>query len=517
MTRAPDVLVVGAGTTGLALALQAHDHGAKVRVIDRRSGDRRPSRALIMHPRTLEVLRPLGVTDELLARGDATPTAHLHLARGVVTTRLDELDLDDTSFPHLLLIRQADVETVLASALAERDVEVEWQTELVGIEQHADHVATRIVTRLGATRSVCSRFVVGCDGKDSTVRAALGLGWDGGRHRQEVVLADLDLVGDLEPGGVHVAPVSSGLVFLFALGERAPWRLLATRPVAGPATPHGQSDAPVPEEDLRSLLDGAGFGVEVRAVGWSARVPLQHRVARSFRAGSVFIAGDAAHTHSPAGGQGMNTGIGDATNLGWKLAFAAQENSCGSSAEVLLDSYDAERRPVAERVVRLTRVIFWSEAATDPIARSARALVRWFGPPVLPHLLRRRRLVAEGVRTLSQLRIHHRRSPASSSDGSAARGLPRPGDRLADGPVHVDGRRTRMHDVTAHPGLTVMLHCDAPDITSEIAGHLVHVVRLPNIAGAGVTIVRPDGHVGYVGGVIGARNWLRSTCAPLSS
>ncbi|HEU5349376.1 MAG TPA: FAD-dependent monooxygenase, partial [Ktedonobacterales bacterium] len=229
MTRAADVLVVGAGPTGLVLALQAHDHGAHVRIVERRREAFRPSRALILHPRTLEVLRPLGVTESLLARADIAPEARLHLGSRVVRARLAELALSDTAFPHLSFVRQMDVETILAQALADRGVEVERGTELIEVSNGVASARATLRSQARIERTECD-FVAGCDGPESTVRRAAGIGWHGGPYHQEVVLADLELDANLAHGVAHVVAGRRGLLFLFALGESATWRLLATRP-----------------------------------------------------------------------------------------------------------------------------------------------------------------------------------------------------------------------------------------------------------------------------------------------
>lgn len=175
VTRPAGILVAGAGPAGLAFALHAHDHGADVRIIERRHEAGRPSRALILHSRTLEVLRPLGVTQALLARADIAPTADLHLGRRVVRVRLDGLALPDTAFPHLSLIRQMDVETVLAQALADRGVEVERGTELASV--HDGPQGVRAVLRSGGIAAeALFGFAVGCDGPASTVRSQAGIG-----------------------------------------------------------------------------------------------------------------------------------------------------------------------------------------------------------------------------------------------------------------------------------------------------------------------------------------------------
>lgn len=505
-----DVLVAGAGPTGLTLALQAHDHGARVRVVERRAEPFRPSRALIVHPRTLEVLRPLGVTERLLDRGDAAPAVQVHLGDRVVPVRLGEFALADTPYPHLLFERQADVEAVLNEALADRGVEVERGVELVGADRDdGGGDGAQATLRRGSTvESVGCRFVAGCDGAASTVRHFVGAAWRGRPYRQEVVLADVALDGTLEPGVAHVVAGRRGLLFVFALGEGAPWRILATRRTRpDPPPPPGQPEEPVPAEELQDLLDDAGLPARVAEVAWSGRVPLQHRVASRYRRGPLFLAGDAAHVHSPAGGQGMNTGIQDAVNLGWKLASAASGGA--SQPELLLDSYEVERRPVARHVVSLTNGMFWGEAATSPLPSFARAVLAPLTAPLIPHVLGARALVARVIRCVSQLDVHYRHSPLSVEGTPRGRGVARPGERLPDGPVTVAGRRLRLHDLVARPGFHVLLERGAPAAASPPDGPRLHVHRLENWPGAGVVIVRPDGYVGFRAGAADAHQVAR--------
>ncbi|QWZ09856.1 FAD-dependent monooxygenase [Nocardioides panacis] len=303
MTNRPDVLVVGAGPTGLTTALQAHDHGATVRVVERRPEAFRPSRAMIMHPRTLESLRPLGVTDRLLDRADRAPLAELHIGRRQVLAQLGEVGLHDTAFPHLTLLPQAYVEEVLADALAHRGVRIERGVEVVdaSADDDAAHATLRSADRVEET---ACRFLAGCDGPASAVRTEAGIAWRGAGYTEEVVLADLELDGHLAPGVLHVGVGRAGLVFLFALGECATWRLLATRPAHDDGGAFGQPGAEVPVADVQDVLDATALDVTVGELRWSARVRLQHRLADTFRRGRLFLAGDAAHAHSPRRGAG---------------------------------------------------------------------------------------------------------------------------------------------------------------------------------------------------------------------
>jgi hypothetical protein len=359
------------------------------------------------------------------------------------------------------------------------------------------------------------RYVVGCDGPTSIVRAAMQTTWNGSTYDEEVVLADVELVGDLEPGIAHAAPGPDGVVLLFALGEHATWRLLATRPSRHNDLPFGQPGPPLPAEELDQLLATSGLPARITGIGWSAQIPLQHRIAGSYRSGPLFLAGDAAHTHSPAGGQGMNTGIQDATNLGWKLALAAPTGDTHDDRNMLLDSYDFERRPVARRVIRMTNTVFWAEAGTDPVARAARRAAATIGPIALPVLLRRRRLLAAGVRVLGQLRVHYRRSPLSVNGSHRSKDLPRAGDRLPDASVTTADGATRLHDLVARAGVHLLLqrHATAPDPTTR--SPMVHSHRLTDIAGTGILAVRPDGYVGFAGDQTDAdilTKWLALVC-----
>ena len=265
------------------------------------------------------------------------------------------------------------------------------------------------------TREGCFDFVAGCDGPASTVRAQAGIGWPGRPYAAEIVLADAEL--DLASDAAHVAVGRHGVLFAFPLGERASWRLLATRPAGPEQLPFGSPGPPVPMGELQELIDQAGLGVRLSHLAWSARVRVQLRVAERFRLGRLFLAGDAAHAYSPATGQGMNTAIQDAANLGWKLAFAP----AAQSAAALLDSYEQERRPVARQVLALTHLAFLGEASIGRLPSMLRSLSP-LAAPVVPVLMGRRRLVAAGYRWLSQLDVSYRSSSLSTEGKPSAAG-----------------------------------------------------------------------------------------------
>jgi 2-polyprenyl-6-methoxyphenol hydroxylase-like FAD-dependent oxidoreductase len=481
----------------------------------------------------------LGVTDALLAKSDVAASARLHLRSRTVPVGIDQLDLPGTAFPHLLLIRQADVEAVLSAALSARGVTVERGAELVGIRPGKSR---RAIVRHNESEEqieeIPYRYLAGCDGAGSLVRDRVGA-WHGGDYAQEVVLADLELrgtgtagtaggsgtatgdanAGGLEPGTAHVVAGRRGLLFLFAIGERATWRMLATRRARESQLPFGQPGPAVPRAELQALVDDAGLPAEVTDVAWSAPLRLQHRLATHFRRGPLFLAGDAAHVHSPAGGQGMNTGIQDALNLGWKLAFAAGSEHVGAGRPrtELLGSYERERRPADRRVLWATHAIFWAEASLHPLAQLGRSVLVPLGAPLVPWLTRQRPLVARGAGMLSRFGLHYRRSPLSieaTTPGPARRSVrgPRAGSRLPDAQVTCEGRRVRLHALIAEPGVHVLLQRDADAVDERLLGPRIHVHRLTDRPGRGVAIIRPDGYIGFRAAVVDqgqVGDWLR--------
>jgi 2-polyprenyl-6-methoxyphenol hydroxylase-like FAD-dependent oxidoreductase len=440
----PDVLVVGAGPTGLTLAGQLRACGAAVRIVDRLEDRVHESRALAVQPRTLEVLAGLDLADALVERGNPAIELHLH-ARGRATeVPLFDTGVDDTAFPYLLFVSQATTEAVLHDHLAGRGVSVERRVELTDLDQRADHVLCTLVHHAGdgarRVEHVEAGYVVGCDGARSTVRARAGIDFAGAAYPQTFVLADLDADG-LDPGAAHAFLADAGMLFFFPLTEPATWRLLGWPLHPVPAA----STSPSPA-DLQALVNAYTDEPPVlHDPVWATYFRLQHRQAASFRSGRAFVAGDAAHVHSPAGGQGMNTGIQDAWNLGWKLSLVAGR----IAAPALLDTYEAERLPVARDVLRLTDRAF-------TIATSTRRAHRFARTRVAPWLARLAGLVpaarAAGFRSVAELAIDYRASPAiTDARPGPRRPSPRAGDRLPDAPVRLDGAVTTLGRVLAAP------------------------------------------------------------------
>jgi 2-polyprenyl-6-methoxyphenol hydroxylase-like FAD-dependent oxidoreductase len=507
-----DVLVVGAGPTGLTLAAQLQAFGATVRIVDRQLDRVHESRALGVQPRTLEVLRGLGLAEELIARGNDAVWVQLHAGGRVVRIRLFRLGLDDTAYPFLLFVSQAETEQILLDHLAGCGRPVERGVELVGFHADPDAVTCTLVHRDGRTEQVRARYLVGCDGAGSTVRHGAGIPFQGGAYPQTFALADLE-AEPLDRDAAHAFIGQEGIVLFFPLGRPASWRMLAMHPsLQGRHAP-----AQPPLEELQALADAmTGGGVRLRDPVWRTYFGLQHRHATRYRDGRLFLAGDAAHIHSPAGAQGMNTGIQDAWNLGWKLALVSR----GLAEEALLDTYDTERRPVGGFVVRFTDRAFSAATSTNPLVRVLRTQLV---PRVLPLGLRFDRAVASGFRTVAQLNIGYRSSPAVQEGRPALRRGPRAGDRLPDARIARDGQACWLGEALAaptfhlllcgppgdwHPSQLTALRHRYPDtlavhyLTREAAPGALHDLDGQVFARLGVNdkaqyLIRPDGHVGY--------------------
>ena len=330
-----DVIVVGAGPTGLMLACELAMRGIAVRLLERRAGTPNITRAFAVHARTLELLDSRGMAEELLPLG--IPIYEVAPAPGAV---LDLRKLE-SKYPMLLIAPQSATERVLEARAHRLGVQFSWGAEVVGLTQDVDGVTVD----LGDGTALRTKFVVGCDGAHSVVRRLVGVDFVGSQYETHILLADVKMPNPPEEG-LFARTNAEGIVLVVPFGDgwfRAiAWdRLREQAPLAEPVT----------EAEIRSAfarIAGEDFGMtEMR---WSSRFLSERRQARRYRVDRVFLAGDAAHVHSPLGGQGMNTGIGDAMNLGWKLAGAVR----GTAAAGLLDSYQAERHPVGTRVLRLT-------------------------------------------------------------------------------------------------------------------------------------------------------------------
>jgi 2-polyprenyl-6-methoxyphenol hydroxylase-like FAD-dependent oxidoreductase len=343
-----DIAIVGAGPTGLALAVTLASAGIDFVVVDRQAEGANTSRAAVVHARTLEVLDNIGAADALVARGlQVSRFAVRDGSRRLLTVPFDDLP---TAFPYTLMVPQCDTEEVLHARLRALGGDVHRPYEVSTVAQDEDGVTLTMHTG----ESLRAGYVVGADGMHSAVREASGIGFTGSAYDESFVLADVEMSWAPGPDEVSLTFGAAGLAVVAPL-PGGHYRVVATVDEA-PASP----DLGFVQRLLDERAPGQG---RIARLAWSSRFRVQHRLADRYRADRILLAGDAAHVHSPAGGQGMNTGIQDGYALGRAFATGA------------LDDYEDKRRPVAERVVAFTDRMTRIATTRRPAARGARDAV----------------------------------------------------------------------------------------------------------------------------------------------
>ncbi|HVS34098.1 MAG TPA: FAD-dependent monooxygenase [Gemmataceae bacterium] len=485
-----DVLIVGAGPTGLVLALWLTRLGVQLRIIDKTAGPGTTSRAVAVQARTLELYRQVGLAEAVVEAGVKVAGVNFW-ARGAKAARvpLGRLGEGLSPFPYALTYPQDAHERLLVERLNALGVSVERQTELLRFDQGPEGVRAVLRGPDGSEEACEAAYLAGCDGAHSTVREALGTGFPGGTYSGLFYVADVVCAGPAADGEIHVDFEEADFLAVFPLKGQGRLRLVG--PVQWDAEREHRelTFQDVGERAIRNL------GLTVSKVNWFSTYRVHHRVAARFREGRVFLLGDAAHVHSPVGGQGMNTGIGDAVNLAWKLAAARK----GEAGEDLLATYEAERIGFARRLVATTDRIFTVVTKQGSLARWVRTrLVPWIAPPLFRLTPMRRWL----FRTVSQIGVHYRKSLLSAGAGGGVHG----GDRLPW--VAVSGRDGKATDNFETLGsLRWQVHCygeAAADVHAACAakGLALHSFPWrPSLGRSGlrrnaVYLIRPDGYVG---------------------
>ncbi len=485
-----DVLVVGAGPTGLVLAIVLAKLGARVRIVDKAAEPGTTSRALAVQARTLELYRGIDLADEVLRRGLILGAVNLWQGgKRAAHVELGEIGHGISPYPFGVIYPQDEHERLLIDRLAALGVQVEREVELVSLEQRADGVTAALRGRSGAIEQADAKFLAGCDGARSVARASIHAGFPGGTYHHLFYVADIEARGAVMNKELHVLLDQVGFLALFPLATEGRARLIGT--IKEDALTGGGE---LGWDDIdRTLVDR--IGLEVERVNWFSTYHVHHRVAESFRGARVFLLGDAAHIHSPVGGQGMNTGIGDAMNLGWKLAAVA----AGRANVDLLETYEPERIAFARRLVATTDRAF--QAATSP-TRLASVVRRKVVPRLVSRVVRTavgRRLF---FRALSQTGIEYRSS--SWSEGRA--GSVHAGDRL---PWVMPAREGDPDNLSLLRSLTWQAHVyGAPpiELVARCAKRRLSLAvlafddatRRAELRDDHLYLVRPDGYIGMI-------------------
>ena len=477
------VLIAGAGPTGLVLALWLTRLGVKVRIIDKTAEPGTTSRALAVQARTLELYHQVGLDDAVIAGGVKVRNLNLWASgRRVAGVPLERTGEGLTPYAFALIFPQDAHERLLIERLEALGVRVERKTELLRFSQHDAGVTATLRRPHGLEETIEAAYLAGCDGASSIVRGQLGIGFPGGTYTGLFYVADIDGTGEPVHGELHVDIEDADFLILFALKGEGHWRLVGN-----------VHDVPQGEQGKLTFDDVKGKAIEqlrlnIKAVNWFSTYRVHHRVADSFRGGRAFLLGDAAHVHSPVGGQGMNTGIGDAVNLAWKLAEVLKHGV----SEKLLETYEPERIAFARRLVATTDRGFAFVTKRGALAAVVRKRIV---PLLVPLVFRTRTMRRFLFETVSQTKVNYRDSSLSEGTAGKVRGGDRlPWVKLASGEDNFAPLTSIEWQVYGEAGAGVSEACGELGLALHIFAWESGMRRAGLQSGA-LYLLRPDGYV----------------------
>jgi 2-polyprenyl-6-methoxyphenol hydroxylase-like FAD-dependent oxidoreductase len=503
------VLIAGAGPTGMMAAIELSRFNIPVRLIEQKGEPETSSRAIGVQARTLELLEQRGLGSSLAKFGNPGFAFSLYGdGRRIWRLRFERIS---SQYNYLLFVSQAETEKVLREALEKAGVTIERNLTFIALGQaDRDTKLTAVLQhRDGSLEQFECSYLIDAEGAHSTARGTVGLHFEGKTHVEDYALGDLHIDGDLVETDFHIFSSVHGFISIFPMGGRR-FRLMADNPLSDPSRGTGPS-----LQELQQIYDQRShIPATIRDMSWSSWFRINSRMVNRLQVGRVFLGGDSAHIHSPAGAQGMNTGMQDMVNLCWKLAMVMK----GQAKPELLETYSKERIPVIQNVLKKT------EAVNDAIASESRMFRSLFNH-VAPWLVGLENIEQNASEHMSQLALNYRESPLAVPGGHS--GELRAGDRLPDLPVillHSEGSsETQPRPATIFsllsPSFFTLLYCNIPDPAkthSEVQsaiGPWHHMTRGHLIAASAshdgfekyfgaspsIVLVRPDGYVAFTG------------------
>jgi len=494
VARNESVLIAGAGPVGLTLANELTRYGVPVRIVDKAAERTDKSKALVLWSRTLELFDHAGYVDHFLPAG--VPAHGAQISNGKEVIARISLDDIESVYPYALMIPQSETERILEERLERQGVTVERNVELETFTEQGAQLEAGLRKTSGEIETVTADWLVGCDGAHSAVRHGLGFAFEGTTQPSDWYLADGYITGLDGQDRLHIFWHKDGILAFFPI-TKGRWRVVAD---LGPAQENTHRADPTLAE-IQALLTLRGSGsIVINDAYWLAAFRINERKVSQYSRGRVFLAGDAAHIHSPAGGQGMNTGMQDAFNLAWKLSLVIG----GVCKPSLLDSYSVERSAVGDRVLRNAGRLTDAAILRNPVAQGLRnAVVKFaFGFPQLGH---------RAANTLAELDIGYPESPltvAGAHHSTATKaGRKKAGERWPD----------RLPADIAKARFTAI---GPADVVAELAAKFPLLVQAPPVGdqadAKSLSLVRPDGYVGFAGAAAdraGAEAYLQDLAA----
>jgi 2-polyprenyl-6-methoxyphenol hydroxylase-like FAD-dependent oxidoreductase len=519
------VLIVGAGPSGLMMAAQLLRNGVQPIIIDIKPGPTNQSKALAVQARSLEIYRQLGVIDKIIKEGKQAAGLSFNMGgEQLATLSLNDIGDTETLFPFILLYQQSKNERLLLDYLTQACCPVYWETTLISLKQNKDSVEVTLQNG-DTTHNLTCNYVIGADGAHSVVRKQSAIPFSGDTYQHKFYLADVKLASSLNSDVLTLFMAKDGFAGFFPMPEEQSFRIVASLPDGL----ENKEDLNI-EDVLPDLKATTASDLKIEQVNWFTIYKLHHRMAEKFSDGRCFLIGDAAHIHSPVGGQGMNTGLQDAYNLGWKLAAVIN----GQIRETILASYAAERMPVAKDLLNTTDRMFnlitsrkWFNGL----------LKRYIMPNVLNLVWKNEKLRKFFFKRVSQTSINYRDSKINLQLGHAHAAHIKAGDRLPYMEIFDEKKKakTDIHTWCSKPGFTLITLGDIKEgflftlakwITQDYQGginffHLPpsntnwHIFDAFEVK-AGMRkalIIRPDMHIGYINDTVDIEmmnNYLRN-------
>jgi 2-polyprenyl-6-methoxyphenol hydroxylase-like FAD-dependent oxidoreductase len=493
------VLIIGAGPTGLSLACQLIHYGIDFIVIDKKEGVTPFSKALGVHARTLEIYEQLDLAKPAVEHGQIAGKVRM-LEGGQVRGEVDLSNIGQgmSPYPYMLVLEQSRNEQMLYDYLRSHGREVWWQTEFESFSQHGAGVTAQVNSARDGAQTIEAAYLAGCDGPKSPVRHGLGLLFEGSTFERLFYVADVQIDWEFPHDALHVCLAKNSVVAFFPMRGDRRWRIVGAFPER-----HNKDEGEVLYEEIEQRIRAeADLTLEISHVNWFSTYKVHARHVERFSSGRCFLAGDAAHIHTPAGGQGMNTGIQDAYNLAWKLALVLK----GAAGERLLETYNEERLPNAERLLRTTDTMFNLAAGDSWWFRPLRTTVF---PATLKYVLSINAVKKLFFPMISQIGINYRRSSLSDHDGDRELRV-KAGDRMPY--FLIDGQS--IYDRLHAPKFHLLTFDDGqggdPSERGELDGKYAllvdqfviplypHVAKIFGTNKSFSVLLRPDNHIALI-------------------
>ena len=495
-----DVLIIGAGPTGLVAASELARHNISCKIIDKLGSPLDKSRAVGIHARTLELFEKMGIVDQFLKKGKKVQKVG-SIVKGKVKASF-QIDLENltTNYPYFWFLEQYDTEKILTKHLESYGISVERNVELKGFT----YLDKKIISNLSTGESITSSYILGCDGANSRVREVMDVSFEGGDYSDLFLLADVKADWPYENNQVWICPSPKGVLVRFPLNDGELSRFI----IVGQICKEFTKEKPLTLQEFNCIADEILSGhLNMKECAWITPFYLKHRCVASYKKGNAFLLGDAAHVHSPVGGQGMNTGIQDACNLAWKLSYVIKNQI----PENILETYQEERLPVGKTLLKTTDRVFSFISSLNPFLRRARCFMI---PFFMKNIVKIPFIYKNIIPSMMMLKTHYKSSSLSKMSDKS---LISAGERAPDGTLSKGKRLFElMNDEMFHlfvfstkeklkktlPSI-ISVHYFSKDIAQSYAHfdskgeiHLLYKAKVGTIY-----LIRPDGYIAFSGSV----------------